>query len=448
MKDSGPDTAEVDRRAVEGQGLRSRTGSPPPLHLLEIAYATFATLVYLGVLFGLNVGDTEGELAIDAMATVNQAVVLLGGIGFALRHRHACAAALGDVWPFLLLLALAVLSGLWSQAPLSSLRRSLTLATLLLFAASAHAVFGTFLMCRIQVAAMWIAAFASFAVAALVPASGFDVGSYAGAVRGVFTQKNNLGDAMVVGMIALSGLVMHRRRIVPTDLASIALALGTVVLAQATTSLLLCLAVGLATAVILLVLDGRPLARFCLLSGLMAAFLAAWIVYAVPIDVFTVLGKDSSLTGRTEVWSAVRHAIADGSALGYGYSAFWLPETQAAQNVWAAIGWITPSAHSGYLEVQLELGLPGLVLVAVLALTSLGVAGRAWWAGRYAAAGLLLIVLMVGTIVNYDESSLPRPDIHLLQWILAFAACSAGARADAAPTRVPGEDFSLTRLSP
>lgn len=447
MKDSGPGPAEIDPRAGEGQGPGSRPGSAIPPHFLEIAYATFAVLVYLGVLFGLNGGDAEGELTVDVMATVNQAIILLGGIGLVLRHRHACAAALGDVWPFLLLLALAVLSGLWSQAPLASLRRSLTLATLMLFAVYAHAVLGTFLMCRIQVAAMWIAAVASFAMAALVPASGFDIGAYAGAVRGVFTQKNSLGDTMVVGTIALSGIAMRRRRIMPRDLASLALALGTIVVAQATTSLLLCLAVGVATVVILLVVDGRPLAVFCLLSGLGAALLAAWIVFAVPVDLLAVLGKDASLTGRTEIWAAVRNAIADGSALGYGYSAFWLPETQAAQNVWAAIGWTTPSAHSGYLETRLELGLPGLVLVAILALASLGAAAQALWEGRTAACGLLLMVLMVGAVVNYDESSLPRPDIHLLQWILAFAACSAGARAQEKPAWPPGRGHSLRHLS-
>ncbi|MCJ2132193.1 O-antigen ligase family protein [Methylobacterium sp. E-045] len=427
MKDRFSDLATNDPSTMDHSGASGRAAIlEPGSRRLEMAYAIFAILVYLGVQFGLNDGDGSGELAVDAMATINQAIVLLVGGCFVLRHHRACLAALPVIWPFLLFLALAAMSSLWSQAPLASLRRSLTLATLMMFAVYAHAVLGTLLLCRLQVAAMWIVAFASFAVAAIVPASGFDIGGYAGAVRGVFTQKNSLGDSMVVGTVALSGIVLCRHRVTLADLVSLALALATIILAQATTSLLLCMAIVVVTTGILLVLDGRALAVFGLLTGLIAASLAVWIVYVVPVDLFDLLGKDSSLTGRAEVWTAVRRAIEDGSVLGYGYSAFWLPETPAAQNVWAALGWTTPSAHSGYLEVRLELGLPGLLLVAILGIASLAVAVRAWWAGDGATAAWALIVLMIIAVVNYDESSMPRPDIHLLQWILAFAACTTG----------------------
>ncbi|WP_232630424.1 O-antigen ligase family protein [Methylobacterium sp. Leaf118] len=427
MKDRA---SAIDRQGRGGLGGPSGAGAPSlaGVPFSEVAYAAFGLLVYLGVHVGLNSTGGDAEPTVDGMATLNQAMVLLLGLAFVTRHRLICTAALADVRPFLLLLLLAAASSLWSQAPEASLRRSLTLATLMMFAVYAHAVLGTLLICRLHVIVTGVVAFASLAMAAIVPSSGFDVGGYAGAVRGVFSQKNSLGDAMVVGTVALSGLVLHRRRVVVTDLVCLAIAAGTCILAQATTSFLLCGAVAVITAVILLLIDASALAVFALMTGLMAAVLALWIVWVVPVDLFELLGKDSSLTGRTEIWAAVRRAIADGSVLGHGYSAFWLPETPTARNVWAAIGWVTPSAHSGYLELQLELGLPGLLLVAVLGLTTLWVVARAWGAGRWATAGWAVIVLTTIAIINYDESSLPRPDIHLLQWILAFAACSAGAR--------------------
>ncbi|WP_375454046.1 O-antigen ligase family protein [uncultured Methylobacterium sp.] len=444
MTDKVPEPPATGLPGADGSAaLRgSRASWLSGASLPEVAYAVFALLVYIGVHFGLNETGDDSELTVDGMATLNQAAVLLVGVAFVVRHRRTCAGALADVRPFLLLLLLAAASSLWSQAPDASLRRSLTLATLMMFAVYAHAVLGTLLICRLQVAVAGIAALASFAVAAVVPASGFDVGGYAGAVRGVFSQKNSLGDAMVVGTVALSGLVLHRRRIVPADLACLALAGGACVLAQATTSFLLCLVVALMTAGPVLLINASVFAAFCLLTGLMAASLALWIIWVVPVDLFALLGKNSSLTGRTEIWAAVGQVIADGSALGHGYSAFWLPETPAAQDVWAAIGWVTPSAHSGYLEVQLELGMPGLLLVVGLGLATLWAAARAWWAQCWATAAWGVIVLTTIAIINYDESSLPRPDIHLLQWILAFAACSAGARTQA-DTLVPAPSASV-----
>lgn len=395
----------------------------------QIALAAFAAAVYLGVHLGLNpAGGDEDGAAVDGMASINQAIVLIGGLAVAVRARRACLAAAVDVWPILPLLALAAGSALWSQAPDATLRRSLTLATLVIFAVQAHATLGAAALCRIQVGVTWLVALASFAAALLVPASGLDTGDYAGAVRGVFTQKNSLGDAMVVGMLALCGLVLARRRLAWGDLATLALALVTCRLAQSTTAFVLCGLVAGATLVCLLLFDGGALAGFGLATLAMGIALAAFTVVAEPVDLYGVLGKDGTLTGRSQIWAAVHDAIARRPTLGYGYSAFWIPDTHAAEDVWAAIGWTAPSAHNGYLETRLDLGAAGLAALAGLAAATLALAALALGAGRGGIAAWAVIVLAVMAIYNLDESLLPHPGAHLLQWLLAAAACNRAWR--------------------
>jgi len=77
----------------------------------------------------------------------------------------------------------------------------------------------------------------------------------------------------------------------------------------------------------------------------------------------TTVGRDATLTGRTEIWKEV--LAADTSPiLGAGFESFWL----AAPLDRPGSGWSfhVNEAHNGYLEVYLNLGWVGVVLLAAL----------------------------------------------------------------------------------
>lgn len=97
-------------------------------------------------------------------------------------------------------------------------------------------------------------------------------------------------------------------------------------------------------------------------------------VFALFVDSSGVLvkklGRDASLTGRTDVWSAV---IANVSNMwfGAGFESYWMGDRLG--RVWATIGEGAEGiqeAHNGYLEVYLNLGWIGLSLLAVVMLSS------------------------------------------------------------------------------
>jgi exopolysaccharide production protein ExoQ len=103
----------------------------------------------------------------------------------------------------------------------------------------------------------------------------------------------------------------------------------------------------------------------CLL--LVAAFLAAATVTVVwPDSLFGLLGKDMTLTGRTQIWSAVIDSIAKRPLLGYGYDAFWLGLDGESYRIILTVSWELAQAQNGFLDVMLEMGFLGLVVVLLI----------------------------------------------------------------------------------
>ncbi len=78
------------------------------------------------------------------------------------------------------------------------------------------------------------------------------------------------------------------------------------------------------------------------------------------------LGRDPTLTGRTELWSEI--VVMNGNPLfGTGFESFWMGPR--LEKIWSKHWWHPNEAHNGYLEVYLNLGLTGLALLAIVLLS-------------------------------------------------------------------------------
>ncbi|MGD0907696.1 MAG: O-antigen ligase family protein [Candidatus Acidiferrales bacterium] len=75
------------------------------------------------------------------------------------------------------------------------------------------------------------------------------------------------------------------------------------------------------------------------------------------------MGKDATLTGRTDIWKLVLN-MAGNPFFGTGFESFWLGSR--ANRMWAMYYFHPTQAHNGYLEVYLELGWIGIVLLAAI----------------------------------------------------------------------------------
>jgi exopolysaccharide production protein ExoQ len=111
----------------------------------------------------------------------------------------------------------------------------------------------------------------------------------------------------------------------------------------------------------------------------------------------SLLGRDSTLTGRTEVWAAVLPEMQRHLAIGHGFGSFW---TDARRELYEI-----PTAHNGYLDILLELGAVGLTVFIFWQLSCARLLHRAL-KQDYDWASFAICLLLMGLIYNATESAL------------------------------------------
>jgi exopolysaccharide production protein ExoQ len=86
-------------------------------------------------------------------------------------------------------------------------------------------------------------------------------------------------------------------------------------------------------------------------------------------DFLGALGKDTTFTGRTHIWSAGRLAAEEHPIIGLGLEGFWNPSNGAAQSInemdFKPYG-TKLTFHNAYLEVRVHLGYIGLGLYLLM----------------------------------------------------------------------------------
>jgi exopolysaccharide production protein ExoQ len=323
----------------------------------------------------------------------------------------------------LALVALAGFSTLWSALPGLTLSRSISLL--------APTALGVFIalrytpteLVRLLAFALGIPAVLSVIVALVLPAYGISSIDYGTAWHGVYGNKNGFGRAMALGMAVLVLVALDRKRHRWLAWLGVAGTLGLVVLARAAASLVV------SAALLALIPLYRSLRlRFTTTVGvwtvsilLGAILLILFVANAEPV--LAVLDRDTTLTGRTEIWAAVLASIAERPWLGYGYSAFWQAWSGPSAVVLSAVGWETPHSHNGLLDLWLDLGLAGLITFML----GLGLAARAGVlraSHTDRAADLWpLVFLTFLALINLSEAAILKQ--HSLFWVLYVAILSS-----------------------
>ena len=169
-------------------------------------------------------------------------------------------------------------------------------------------------------------------------------------------------------------------------------------------------------------------AAFMLAIGLRVAFLGA-------------IGKDESLTGRSQIWDRVVDEIAAKPVQGWGFRSYWFSDR-------ARLGVSDPNripqtSHNQFLEVGLQLGLFGMVVLAVLSFQSFSglvrLSGGAVGVGAYVprvelgAALLGLFGMLMATTIS--NAFLFQNSIFSVMFLWIYAVVRAGSTAS--PKRDP-----------
>ena len=272
----------------------------------------------------------------------------------------------------LVLLALVTLSTLWSIDGGGTLRRSMWLVLTMAFSfylawrydwrGLLHVIGGGFI----------VLIAGSLALGLLAPSIGRMTFEHPGAWSGLWTHKNTLGGIMALGaaICAAAAQITPERRTL--WIAACFGALALVVLSTSKTALVAAM-LGLGVIVLGIVVRRGPVQAIIAGAIIASAVIAgAGIVLLAPDFVVAALGRDLTLTGRTEIWDASARFVEAQPWLGYGYYAFWLPENGPAYWVREAVAWPVASAHSSWLELALGLGRVGVMLFALQLIATLG----------------------------------------------------------------------------
>jgi len=398
------------------------------LNVIERSFVVLMLLYLSSGLTGFLAGDSpfnvwrvEDNPLLLAIQTVMYAITF----GFVVLHWRKFMSALRAGGWVLALALLALVSTLWSSDPDFTFRRSMVVI--------ATTVFGIYFGSRYQLPrqvrllgwAFIILAVLSAACALLLPQYGIDSQLHRGDWRGILGQKNLLGKAMAVGMIVL----WTAKRVLPRVVRMAGLSLCAVVMLMSGSR-----AAPVVLAALLLLVPAYRILRARLTTMVpltivlltMSAGLAFMAVGNSSL-LLASLGRDATLTRRTEIWTAVWTAISSHMALGYGFSSFWAGFHGESARVAARLGFVARHAHNGFLDLWLELGIAGLFLFVAGYLQAVSNGGKlvrmshdplATWPLQYLAFVLL-----------YDLAEGPILRQNNLYWALYVAVVVSAAQA-------------------
>ena len=312
----------------------------------------------------------------------------------------------------ILLVTLAILSTLWSGVPEVTFRRSIALTFTTLFGLYLAKCYEQEEILKFLIWCLSLVMILNWIFALVFPNWGRMIYESGEAWRGVFIHKNVMGETMLLYIMVLTQFKYRTIRKRAVVCLGAILSLLLLFLSKSITPVII--AVVLVVVYFLLHLlrsDFRDARIWFVLSLLWVSFIGVLILDNID-DILKLLGRDSSLTGRDQIWTVLIGQIQEHYILGYGYNAFWGEEGAAADHVWNRLGWKMHAAHNGFLELCLGLGLLGLGVFLALYVKMIN--GSLLHA--YSGNSWPLMFLVFFTLLNMTESRILEQ--NNLYWVL------------------------------
>ena len=201
-------------------------------------------------------------------------------------------------------------------------------------------------------------------------------GIYSGFWMGAFVHKNALSTIMCLGVIAFF-CMFGMQRVRPRgrlplignlwQCLPLFLLIVLIIGSRGMTSIL-----GLICAVVGYFLyrsfTTKPLLKEALVLFIVVFMVIGTVIFAVHAkELLSFLGKDLTLTGRVPLWKVLSTFMLERPWLGYGFTAFMSDKSPILHIIWNAVGWEQFNAHNGWIQLHLDMGLIGfLVVVGIL----------------------------------------------------------------------------------
>ncbi len=311
------------------------------------------------------------------------------------------------------LASLFIISGLWSIAPTTSIRAGVVYFFVVLGAIGvATNLKSDEYLGLVESVCFWSAIASLVLLVVDRPAALGMLGQDFPDFRGVFSQKNVLGEAMTMGALASLHGLRIRKRGRWFSLVSLVLAFSLAAMAKSATS---CMAIIMFCALnflVSLILKGGA-ARSIAIGIIVLVFPVMLTTILAPDAFLELIGKDPTLTGRTDIWALVLADIFQRPGLGWGYLAFWSLDNPAAFEISQTLRWVVPQAHNGLLEILLSVGFIGALLIIFmlgrtirLSIACMGTNARPLGVTCFlSSVGIILVGTSEAVLINPFEAS-------------------------------------------
>lgn len=321
----------------------------------------------------------------------------------------------------LMCVLLCGVSYFWSIDPAVTMRRSIAILMTTLFGLFLAARYDwEGLVLRLAFAYAFMA-FGSLIFSVALPEYGRMQFIHEGSWRGMWLEKNSFGAQMAKGLLLMMcAFAMNPKRgwlWVPMGVLSFLL----IIMCTSKTALLAALLM-IAGFVFVRIMRAYPILRipamyFAVIGTAAFGFLMAFM----PGEMLAIIGKDPTLTGRTDIWDSLIRAAQEHTWLGHGYGTFWLDPLGPSYWVRFNLDWGVPTAHNGWMETWLSVGLVGVILFGITYLVTLILA-----LDRLARGGVenywALLSTILFLVLSLSESTILQA--NLLDWVI-FTATTA-----------------------
>ncbi len=281
------------------------------------------------------------------------------------RWKHFFWAATRDKF-LLLLLAIALVSVLWSDMPSLTMRRAVALLGTTMFGMYFATTFTIHEQLKLLTWSAAIITVSSLIFALFLPSYGIMSGSRSGNWRGIMGHKNDLGRDMALAAMLfwlMSSQLSERRWLMR---GCFALAVVEIFFSRSMNGRLTFIVLWLLLPLYKTLRWPFRLASM-VHSGvlLLGSLTSVWLLINLETAI-SDLGRDASFGARLSAWPGILEMIGRRFWLGHGYSGFWGGADSAAGQLRSTITWqgIT-HAHNGFLDLGLDLGLLGVSVFTI-----------------------------------------------------------------------------------
>jgi len=198
-----------------------------------------------------------------------------------------------------------------------------------------------------------------------------------GKIQGIVGNSALLSFVALLGVIVFGIQLFEKSRRKRWSLLWLAVAAVCFVLTRAATNIIGLVAVLVVVAAVLLVRRATTTRARGITYGAIVVVVLAAVSAALVFSqqLLTLLGKSPDLTNRAEIWHNVIELAQQRPVFGWGWVSYWVPWVAPFDHLAENNGVRQLHAHDAWLDIWLQLGIIGLVVMGSLVLSTLA---RSW----------------------------------------------------------------------